>query len=137
MSEFMTQGLIVSRRQKIELLKISIKDPSDANCTKYKNFRNLYNRLIRIRKKQHYHEKIEQNQKNPKKMWDILREFTSGSKPKETIEKISAPEGDIFDKNQMANSFNKFFSEIGVKISESVDPTSAIPEEYMGNFDIK
>jgi hypothetical protein len=32
-------------------------------------------------------------------MWDILREFTSGSKPKETIEKISTPEGDIFDKN--------------------------------------
>jgi hypothetical protein len=63
----MTQGLIVSRRQKIELLKISIKDPSDANCTKYKNFRNLYNRLVRIRKKQHYDEKIEQNQKNPKK----------------------------------------------------------------------
>jgi hypothetical protein len=31
----------------------------------------------------------------------------------------------------MANTFNKFFCEIGTKISESVDRTSAMPEDYI------
>jgi hypothetical protein len=50
-STFMTNGLMTSRRTKIELLKISIKDPTFSNCEKYKNYRNLYNKLIRIAKK--------------------------------------------------------------------------------------
>jgi hypothetical protein len=33
----------------------------------------------------------------------------------------------------MANSFNKFFCEVGMRISESVERTSAIPEDYLGD----
>jgi hypothetical protein len=130
-AEFMTQGLIVSRRRKIELLKISINNPTVDNCSKYKVYRNMYNKLVRARKKLHYHEKIEKSQKNPKKMWEILKEFTSGPKPKETIDKIITPEGETYDKSKMANTFNRFFCEIGTKISESVDRTSAMPEDYI------
>jgi hypothetical protein len=66
-SEFMTQGLIVSRRTKITLLKLSLTNPSNESKLKYKSYRNLYNKLMRIRKKDHIHERIDNCQKNPKK----------------------------------------------------------------------
>jgi hypothetical protein len=66
-STFMTNGLLTSRRTKIELLKKSINDPTFLNCEKYKNYRNLYNKLIRIAKKNHMYENLEKNKKKPKK----------------------------------------------------------------------
>jgi hypothetical protein len=66
-SDFMTQGLIVSRRTKITLLKQQLNNPTVANIEKYKKYRNLYNKLIRIRKKDHFNERLSKNQKNPKK----------------------------------------------------------------------
>jgi hypothetical protein len=66
-ADFMTQGLIVSRRNKIELLKISVSNPTVTNCNNYKKYRNLYNKVLGARKKLYYHEKIENNQKTPKK----------------------------------------------------------------------
>jgi hypothetical protein len=42
-SEFMTQGLITSRRTKLNLLKINVVTPCDENKQKYKHYRNLFN----------------------------------------------------------------------------------------------
>jgi hypothetical protein len=76
----MTPGLIVSRRKKNELFKVSLVDPSEINKTNYKTYRNLHNKLVRINKKNHVYEKIEKSTKNPKKMWETLKEFTAGKK---------------------------------------------------------
>jgi hypothetical protein len=52
MNSFMTSGLLVSRRTRVNLLKISLVDPSPENKLKFKLYRNMYNKLIRIAKKQ-------------------------------------------------------------------------------------
>jgi hypothetical protein len=72
-SDFMTKGLLVSRRTKINLLKRSLTEPTEQNKLKYREFRNLYNKLLRIRKKSHLQERLNKCQKNPKKTWEILR----------------------------------------------------------------
>jgi hypothetical protein len=41
----------------------------------------------------------------------------------------------ITDKLEIANEFNNFFTDIGVKISESVKQTSAKPEEFLPNLE--
>jgi len=48
---YMTQGLLVSRQTKLKLHKISIHTPSPVNIQSYKNFRNLYNKILRASKK--------------------------------------------------------------------------------------
>ncbi len=50
-NKFMTQGLIVSRRTKKSLHVKSVSDPSPANITRYKTFKQIYQRLIRAAKK--------------------------------------------------------------------------------------
>ena len=48
---FMTRGLLISRKHKMLLSNISLRDPSVDNKTSFKKFRSLYNKLIREAKK--------------------------------------------------------------------------------------
>jgi hypothetical protein len=131
-SDFMTLGLLVSRRTKINLLKRSLNEPTDLNKQAYKTYRNLYNKLLKIRKKDHLHERLKNCQKNPKKTWEILREITGKSKnSKEKIEKLCSAGNTITGSLNVANEFNKFFCNIGNKISNSVSETNAKPEDYL------
>jgi hypothetical protein len=66
-SNFMTNGLIISHRTKISLLKLSLNNPTEANANNYKVYRNLYNKVVRACKKLHKEGQINQNKKNPKK----------------------------------------------------------------------
>ena len=63
----MSQGLLTSRESKNKLMKLSIVDPSPQNILKFKNFRNLYNKLIRAAKKMYYVSELKANANNLKK----------------------------------------------------------------------
>jgi hypothetical protein len=65
---FMTTGLLQSRKTKLELRKKSLNDPSPENLTNYKNFRNLYNKTLRESKKLYFEQKIQLNKKIQKNM---------------------------------------------------------------------
>jgi hypothetical protein len=130
-SGFMTNGLLTSRRKKDELYKLTITSPSQFNTDKYRSYRNLYNKLIRASKKLHVEGQINSNKKNPKKVWDILRENTVGKSNSDKIEKIMTPTGPVVDNQAIAREFNKFFSSVGTKISNSVNVTSKKPEDFL------
>jgi hypothetical protein len=132
-SGFMTRGLLVSRRKKDDLYKVSIASPSQRNTEQYRTYRNLYNKLIRISKKSFIETQINSNKKNPKKLWDILKENSTGKKDNTKIEKIMSSSGLLTDEQSIANEFNKFFGSVGTKISNSVNKTSKKPEDFLGN----
>jgi hypothetical protein len=75
----MTSGLIVSRRNKLRLHKIYIKNQSPENLLNFKTYRNMYNRLIRLSKRLFYDEKILKC-KNTKMVWDVFNEIISKKK---------------------------------------------------------
>ena len=81
-AEFMTQGLLMSRLTKVRLLKLSHTDPTPTNKDKYKQYRKIYNTLIRASKKSHIKSKIKHNAKNPKKLSDTLKDLTTGKNNK-------------------------------------------------------
>jgi hypothetical protein len=73
-NEFMTSGLLVSRRTKLALQKKSIASPTVTNISAYKNYRNIYNKLLRASKKLYFDNNLKKAQKNPKKTWSLLKE---------------------------------------------------------------
>jgi ABC-type long-subunit fatty acid transport system fused permease/ATPase subunit len=77
----MTTGLLISRRTKNLLHKTSLVNPSPVNIAKFRNYRNLYNTLIRKSKAKYFEENLNANVKNPKKTWELLREATVITKP--------------------------------------------------------
>jgi hypothetical protein len=130
-SGFMTNGLLISRRNKDDLYKKHITSPSQSNTDRYRSYRNLYNKLIRASKKLHIENQLKTNKKNPKKIWDILRENSMGKKNTEKIERVMTAGGPVSDNQAIANEFNKFFSSIGTKISNDVNPSSKKPEDFL------
>ena len=129
--DFMTNGLLNSRRQKIRLHKTALSDNSIPNWTKYKTYRNLFNKTLRASKRLHYDNQLKANIRNPKKTWDILKELTTGHKTQSTIDKITVDNQVITDPTNMADNFNKFFTGIGRKIHDSVTPTQRPPTDYL------
>ena len=74
-NNFMTTGLIVSRAKKAALHKIYLKDLSADSKHAYILYRNIYNKLVRIAKKEYYADSLKKCRKNPKKTWDTYREI--------------------------------------------------------------
>jgi len=69
--------------------------------------------------------------KNAKRSWELLKEAANLNKNQSSIEKIDKNGQILTDQLEIANEFNDFFTGIGVKISESIKPTLAKPEDYM------
>ena len=71
---FMTKGLLASRRTKLKLLLILKENPSVETLNAFKQFRNLYNQLIRASKKMYYSVKIDSSKHDLKSLWKTLNE---------------------------------------------------------------
>ena len=130
-SNFMTTGLLISRNTKLKLHKVALTDNVQFNWQQYRTYRNIFNKTVKLSKKIHYLSNIEQNAKNPKKTWDILRELTTGKKDQIPIEKIKVDGKVITEPTLMANEFNSFFTRVGRSIANGVEPTSREPTDYI------
>jgi Reverse transcriptase (RNA-dependent DNA polymerase) len=127
----MTSGLLVSRQRKLELLKINLKTRSNESKLAYINFRNLYNKVLRKSKQLYYHDQIQSNKKNPKKLWSVLKEVSTGKSAKNSIDKLNVNGTIVADKTVIANNFNEFFSTVGNEISNSVQSIDKSPLNFM------
>jgi hypothetical protein len=131
MQNFMTNSLLTSRNNKKTLHKTSIAFPTAENVAKYKNFKTVYQRVLRAAKKLYFKSKLEQNTSNPKKTWDTLNEILGKQENLNQLIKICVNDVTIHDPVDIANSFNKFFVPVGQQISDNVAPVSKQPEDYI------
>jgi len=135
---FMTQGLLISRKEKIVLSNISIKHPSAENKAKFKLFRGLYNKLIRVAKKKYFEESLEHNQLNLKKTWQILREAIRKKNDKSSgVSEIKIDGNLIEDGLKIAGHFNDYFTSIAGNIAEEINPSDRPPDSFMENLDLE
>ena len=86
-NKFMTGGLLISRSNKNRLHKLSITSRSIENSTTYRNYRNIYNSVLRASKKIFFRENLQLNRKNPKRIWELIKEASTGQKTSHPIEK--------------------------------------------------
>jgi hypothetical protein len=131
----MTNELLEARAIKVKLHKKYISTRSDDDKARYIQHRNAYNSLLRTSKQKYYTDNLNKNTHNPKRTWQLLKEAANLNKNNSKIDKIMNKDGRLLsDPFEIANEFNDFFTEIGVKISESVKETVARPEDYMPNL---
>jgi hypothetical protein len=126
---WMSRGLLISRVVKIKLCKTSIKSPYPANIIRFKNYRNLYNKLIKAANKQYYDKQFVRHQSNLKKTWSLIFEAIKKSSPKsDVLNEIVVNNTIINDPTLMANCFNEFFSSVALNIAEGILPTDWPPD---------
>jgi hypothetical protein len=121
---------MVSRLNKKNLHKKSLSVPSAENITKYKNYKSVYQRVLRGAKKLYFTSKLETNAGNPKKTWETLNEILGKSRKTDKIEKININGTHCSNPTEIANHFNNFFTSIGQQISDNVPPVEKKAEDY-------
>ena len=134
---WMSKGLLVSRCKKISLCKASIKHPSPLAISTYKNYRNLYAKIIRASKKLYYEHQLSKHQSDSKKTWQILRKAINKSSKSDNSIKNIIVQGLIIDNNAvMADQFNLFFANIAEKIVEEIHPSNVVLPEDPQNIPV-
>ena len=73
------------------------------------------------------------NSKNPKKMWEILKDLTVGKSDQIPIDKIKKGRETVNDPQQIAEEFNSFFTKAGRNIADSVEPIAVQPTDFLPN----
>jgi hypothetical protein len=131
LKSFMTKGLLKSRDTKKCLHKTAVSDPTDANIQAYKNFKSIYQRVIRAAKRLYFVSKLEQNASDPKKTWQTLNEILGKAKQSETVDQINVGGMIENEPQEIANHFNRFFTSVGREISDSVPQIGLQPEEFV------
>ncbi len=97
----------------------------------FKKYRNLYNTLLRLSKEKYFESNLRLSRNNPKKTWDLLKEATNLFTHNSKIEKIKINNDTTTDKKLIAEEFNIFFSNIGLTISNSINPSTTHPESLI------
>jgi hypothetical protein len=132
-SPWITNGIIQSSITKSELLSKKLKCPTTSNIDKYKVYCNIYNKLLRVAKRNYYCEQIEINKGDMKKTWLTLRNALNQNVCKtELPEYFIHKNRKITNGKQIAQNFNKFFSDIGRDISSKVPPSESHYTNYLG-----
>jgi len=133
-NNFMTQGLLNSRNTKNSLHKASLLNPTEFNTSYYRNYRNIYNKLLRKAKTLYYDNELKNCKDNPKKTWDILKEAMNCQNSDNSIPEINCNNIILTDNNLKANAFNNFFANIGNEINMSIPASSTSPSDYLNNL---
>ena len=124
--KWMTQGLLVSRLTKIKLGKKSIKTPTYENIQTYKNYRNIYNTLIRTSKKLFFEQQLTLYQSNAKKTWELINLATKRPVKNKNFTSCLNINGTITSNPaEIAEKFNNFFVNIATEIEINIPP--AVP----------
>lgn len=117
LNEFMSKGLLISRRKKMVLARKIKRDKSEILLAYYRTYRNIYNRLIKASKKAHFYRKIENSNGNSKVIWNTINEALNNNSNSASIESIMS-EGELISDNiEISNVFNSHFSNIGASVS--------------------
>lgn len=117
---FMTRGLLKSRSKNLKLAQIAKKSPTALNVSTHKNYRGLYNRLVRLAKKAYFNKKIRDAGTNSKELWATLKEAINIPSKNNVIGPILKNDVLIHDDTTKANFFNIFFSDIGASTAEHI-----------------
>ena len=130
---WMSNGLLKSRRTKLELYSIYSKHRSVENKQIFDNYKNLYNKLLRAMKKLHYSKLLIAHQGNLKKSWDIIKEASnkSGRGNFSSPKSLNVNGNIISQTEQIVEHFNNHFTSITTNIQQSIPPTDRPPDSYL------
>jgi len=129
LEKWMTTGILTSRREKNRLNSLYLSSPTDSNKSTYINYRNLYNKIVRMAKKLHLDKLFIQYQSNLTKTWQLIHQ-TINKKPKKNstiIPFIKVKDKTITDPFEIATEFNEFFASIPINITENILPSDVPP----------
>ena len=107
------------------------------NKTKYKEYKNKLNGLLRKSEHEHYATLFEENKHNLKKSWSLLKEIINKKHERITQTKFIINKVVTSDKKQISECFNKFYINVGFNLAKNIPQNQTDPMSYMENSNTK
>ena len=98
----------------------------------FSTLRNRVTNTIR-QDKENYHRNIINKNNNPKHAWKAINNILSRKSPKSIINNLKGNDRDVVMLDEVSDSFNKYFAEIGAKVANSVVNSNCTFAEYLNN----
>ncbi len=115
---WITRGIMISRRKKMQLYKVAIKTKNYEN---FKTYRTIYNKTIKAAKYLYLQNKINEKAGNGKEIWKLTNNFINKTRePNERISKIVNDTKVITNETKICEAFNDFFCTVGEKLAKKL-----------------
>ena len=129
---WITCSLLNCIRRKNRLHKKSMQKPTEANVSKYKNYRNRLNSLLRRAKQNYFSTQLDKEKRNMKNTWKILNSILRCPK-KKCSQKFTINNKVYTEPTDVANKFNEYFANIGPTLASTIKHSGKDFDEYLGN----
>ena len=129
-----TKGIKISIRTKNKLYKKYLNNPTDTNKAAWKRFRNKTNEVIKRAEALYYKSILNEHKNSSKNLWSTFGKILNSKKIKHN--KISSLNVDGIshtEPTKIAESFNKFFSEIGDNLAKKFSNNYSEFHNYLRN----
>ena len=126
---WLTNGLLKSMNQSKRLYQQHLSDPTnDQHELKFKNYRNLLNKVKRACKVKYYQDKCIEYKRNTTKLWQLINDIIHKTNDKSCIiDCIKVNNIEIYDKQNISNVFGEYFSNLGENFANKIKkPTNNI-----------
>ena len=130
---WMSKGMKKSskKKQRLYIKFLKIKTPESEK--KYKDFKQLFEKLKKKSKKLYYSSLLNKYQNNSKKTWEVMKELTGKVKSKSQAlpAMLKTQNGDIENSKKVAEEFNCFFTNIGPKLGNNILSSENAFKDYL------
>ena len=118
-------------KQKNVLYVKQLRTKNEDDIKFYKSYRNTLTKLLRHAERKHYHDLLEEHKSDLKASWKTLKTVinkgTKGKLPK----LFRDGEKEVTNPKDIADRFNKFFTNIGPTLAKSIPKSSSLPLKYL------
>ena len=97
----------------------------------YKKARNHVNKLVKNTKTRYYRETIDKTKNNPKKMWKHINQLIGRGSKSTNIPYINFNGNSSSNSNDIADTFNTYFTEIGQDLADQIPQTNNSIDEFI------
>ena len=126
---WVTRGILTSLKTKEKLYVQMLKSKNTVNyCAKqdkYKRYNQVYIKCLRKAKSMHWHNKFQETENNTKQTWENIN-ILLNRKTKKPTTPTEFNDGNTSYKTdkEIAEGFNKFFTNIGSTLAKKIGPTA-------------
>ena len=136
---WMTPALLQSSKTLNKLYRKQLDKPrTHSSHLQYTTYRQTYNKLKRLRKKEYYTNLFENYKDDIRKTWRTLNSISGRPNDKSSINEIFCiNKRKTDDQNEIANGFCKYFSEVGKTFAEKIPPPEHLFHTYLSSTENK
>jgi len=119
---WITHGIInsIGTRDKLKKRLLRNEHNNETQIQHFKDYRNRLTKVIKYAKNNYYKNKLVQAKNNYKHIWNIINEASSyKSKDSSKINSINSEGGTIYNSETIAEHFNEYFVDVGVKMARN------------------